>query len=174
MKNFLQNLFKSLQKETIVEKVVEKIVYVDKPVPVVPKTNREKLLDIAISAYGTDPTPKDEQSDEFACVHSLTTLLKKLFPDFPVMTYTPTFLTKIRSDLRFKEVKEFKAGNIIISPTNSGNGIVVGHTGIIGLGGKIYSNASSSGLWMDKFDTISWIERYSRQGKLSLYIFELL
>lgn len=172
MKNFIQNFLKALQ----TEKIVEKIVYVEKPYvpPIVIKSNREKLLDIATSALGTDPTPKDEQPDEYACVHSLTTLMRNLIPDFPIMTYTPTFLTKLQSDLRFKASTELKEGNIVISPTNTGNGQIVGHTGIVGKNGKILSNASSTGLWSDKFDTISWIERYSRQGKLSLYIFELV
>jgi hypothetical protein len=142
--------------------------------PTPPKTNRERLIEISENYFNIDPTPNDEQPDDYACVHSLTTIIKKLYPDFPVMTYTPTFLTFLRGDKRFKETFELKEGNIIVSPTLSGNGTIVGHTGIIGKAGKIYSNATSSGMWMDKYDAVSWIDRYSRKGGLSLHIFEVL
>jgi len=82
-------------------------------------------------------------------------------------------LEYIKKDTRFKETTEFKTGNIIISPTKSGAGRIVGHVGIIGKDGKILSNSSSTGLWFDKFDNISWIDRYSRVGGLNMYIFEL-
>jgi len=167
MKEFIKELYKNLYKEDLV-----KTVYVQPPV--IEKTNREKLLDFALTFYGTDPTPSDLQPDDYACVETLTTILRKYLKDFPIMTYTPLFLKQLQSDIRFKASNEFKEGNIIISVTKTGNGTVVGHTGIIGRNGKILSNASSSGLWTDKYDNISWIERYSRQGGLALYIFELL
>ena len=141
---------------------------------IVPKSNREKLLDLAYSVLNTDPTPKDEQPDEFACVHSLTTILRMQLTDFPIMVYTPILLGYLKEDKRFKASNEFKAGSIIISPTNTGNGSIVGHTGIIGRNGEILSNSSATGLWSNKYTIPSWIERYSRQGRLSLYIFELI
>ncbi|MGV8131591.1 MAG: hypothetical protein ACP5N7_05835 [Candidatus Pacearchaeota archaeon] len=171
MKELLKSIYKSLYNEDLIKMVA---VEVCPPPPIVLKTNREKLIDIANSFIGIDPTPKDEQPDGYACVHSLTTIINKLFSDFPIMIYTPDFLVKLQSDKRFKATKEFKEGNIIISPTNTGNGTVVGHTGIIGKDGIIWSNASSSGLWDKKYDTLSWIDRYSRNGKLSMYLFEIL
>lgn len=167
MKDLIKNIYYALFQEDLVSTV-----YIDRPLP--PKTNRQKLFELAVFHYQTDPTPKDEQPDEYACVHSLTTIIKKLLPDFEIMVYTPTFLKAIQKDKRFKPTTEFKEGNIIISPTLSGNGSVVGHTGIIGKDGKIYSNSSSTGLWDDKFDNVSWVDRYSRKGGLSLHLFELL
>ena len=169
MKELFKNLYYAFFKEELINTV-----YVEKEIPKPVKSNREKLLDLAIAHYNTDPTPKDEQPDEYACVHSLTTILKKLVPDIEIMIYTPTFLKALQKDKRFKPTTEFKEGNIIISPTLSGNGTIVGHTGIIGKEGKIYSNASSTGLWYDKYDNVSWISRYSRQGELELYLFELI
>lgn len=169
MKNKLADFLKGFYESLTGEKLIQ---YIEKTVQIIPQTNRERLYEIAIKYMETDPTPLDEQPDEYACVHSLTTILKKLLPDFPVMTYTPTFLEALKKDNRFKVTSEFREGNIIISPTLSGNGTVVGHTGIIGKNGKIMSNSSATGLWTDKFDLISWVERYNRGGKLSLYIFE--
>lgn len=170
MKDLIKQIYKALYNEDLVQ-VVEK----DCPVPPPPiKSNREKLYDFAITFLNTDPTPKDEQPDEYACVHSLTTILKLYLPDFPIMTYTPTFLTKLKGDSRFRPTNEFKEGNIIISPTGFGNGSVVGHTGIIGLNGEILSNSSATGLWSNKYTTLSWIDRYSRTGGLPVYLFELI
>jgi len=169
MKNLLISLRKIFYK-TDVTKPINCPEYVP---PVVEKTSGEKLYEFCMQYYNTDPTPKDEQPDEFACVHSITTILDKYFNGYPIMTYTPTMLEYIKKDTRFKETTEFKTGNIIISPTKSGAGRIVGHVGIIGKDGKILSNSSSTGLWFDKFDNISWIDRYSRVGGLNMYIFEL-
>lgn len=167
LKIILENLYQYLYRNPIVPTPV-----VETPKLVI-KSNREKLLDIAIANYGIDPTPKDEQPDEFACVHSLTTIVKQLLPDFKVIVYTPDLVIQLQNDNRFKEVLEFKPGNIIISATSTGNGTIVGHTGIISNNGKVLSNSSATGLWFDKFDLMSWIERYSRRGQLALYVFEL-
>jgi hypothetical protein len=166
MKEFIKSFYQSYYKEDLVKVEV-------KECPQPKKTNRDKLCEFAYTFLNTDPTPKDEQPDEVACVHSLTTILNK-YIGHPIMTYTPTFLEAIKKDARFKEVTEFKPGVIIISPTATGNGSIIGHTGIVGKGGKILSNASSTGLWTDKYDTVSWIDRYSRKGGLSLYLFELI
>lgn len=141
--------------------------------PVPAKTNGEKLYTFALTFFNTDPTPKDEQYDGVACVHSLTTILNKYF-GFPIMTYTPVLLAHLKTDARFKAINEFKEGSIIVSPTESGNGSIIGHTGIIGRNGKILSNSSATGLWNDKYDCVSWVDRYSRKGGLSLYIFEVV
>lgn len=142
--------------------------------PVVEKTAGEKLYEFSLNFYDTDPTPKDIQPDEYACVESLTAILSVYFKgDFKSMTYTPTLLEYLKTDKRFKQSLEFKTGSIILSPTKSGAGRIVGHVGIIGKDGKIFSNSSATGKWFDKFDIISWIDRYSRVGGLDMYIFEL-
>ena len=168
MKDFFKNFYRYFYKESLI-KEIEK----DCPIPLIPeKTNREKLLDIAITFYNIDPTPRDEQPDEVACVHSLTTIIKKLIPDFPIMTYTPTLLDYLLKDIRFKETNEMKEGIIIISPT--GEGKIIGHTGIIGKNGTIYSNNSLNGLWDTKYTIPSWIKRYCVDGNIPIYLFELL
>jgi hypothetical protein len=169
MKELLKNIYKTLYKEDLVQ--IETI-----PCPVVvppPQTPSERLVELSEGYFNTDPTPKDEVSDYIACVHSLTTILKKMFSDFPVMTYTPTLLNFLQMDKRFKATTEWKEGTIIISPTNTGNGKIMGHCGCLGKAGKIFSNSSETGLWSDKYSTIDWIDRYSRKGGLALYLFEL-
>src|SRR5690348_9119834 len=99
MKELLKNLYKYIYNKDIVE--IPKIIVPE-------KTNRERLYELAVSAIGSDPTPNDEQPDEFACVHSLTTIVRKLLPDFQIMTYTPTLTSSLRSDKRFIRTPEAK------------------------------------------------------------------
>ena len=167
----MKELIKKLYEALFLEKL-EKIVEI--PCPIKPKTNNEKLLELALSYYNTDPTPKDEVNDEVSCVFSLTTIIKKLLPDFPIMDYTPTLLKYIQNDKRFIKTTEFKEGNIIISTTKTGNGTRMGHCGVVSKNGKILSNSSATGLWTDKYDNLSWIQRYSREAQLSLDLFELV
>lgn len=143
------------------------------PIPVPEKTAGEKLYEFCMQYYNTDPTPNDVINDEFACAEAISTILNKHLGNFPTIVYTPKLLEHLKNDTRFKETTEFKTGNIIISPTGSGAGRKTGHVGLIGKDGKILSNSSSTGLWFDKFDNVSWIDSYSRQGGLLLYIFEL-
>lgn len=171
MKNLLISLLKTyynvdVEKPTIIEKIVE----IEKPIK---KTKGEELYEFCMQFYGKDITPKDTINDEVACAEVMTTILNKYFGSYPIVTYTPLLLNTLKNDSRFKEITEFKTGNIIISPTGSGAGKTTGHVGLIGKGGKIISNSSQTGLLLDKFDTISWIDRYSRQGGLLLYMFEL-
>lgn len=166
MKQLFKDLYKLIWNE--------ELVHIEYPIKVIlPKTNTEKLIEVAESFLKKDASPLDEQPDEVACVSSLTKILT-LVIDVPHMTYTPKFLTYLRGDKRFKEIKEFKKGAIIISPTGFGNGSVMGHTGIIWNDGLIMSNSSSTGLWDTKFDNLSWIDRYCRNGGLPVYLFELV
>lgn len=164
IKDFLRNIYKYLYRDDIITKEIEK--------PIV-KTKGELLLDFAITFINTDPTPKDEVPDETSCVFSLTTILNQ-YMKFPVLDYTPTLLSTLKNDKRFKESVEFKLGSIILSPTGSGNGSIQGHVGIITREGKILSNSSLTGLWTDKYDSISWIQRYSKKGGLDIHIFEVV
>lgn len=174
MKQILKQVFRTAYRFIFEEDLLQTI---EKscPAPEIPaETSGEKLYRLAMNHYGTDPTPDDKVDDEISCVYSLTTILKEVVPDFPVMEYTPRFLEQIEKDARFRKTVEFKKGNIIISPTGSGSARITGHTGICGINGKILSNSSATGLWTDKFDQISWIDRYSRMGGLDVHIFELV
>lgn len=145
------------------------------PIPVPEKTKGEKLYEFCMQFYNTDPTPKDEVDDEVSCVFSITTILNKFFNgDFKIIDYTPTFVTQLKNDSRFKLSNEFKLGNVIVFPTLSGNGKVTGHTFIVGKSGKMLSNNSATGEWTDKYDTNMMIERYVRVGQLRMYIFEVI
>lgn len=57
------------------------------------------------------------------------------------------------------------AGSIIISPTALRNGKpVVGHVGILGKSGLVYSNSSSQALWVQNYTVAAWHSRYEDKG----------
>ena len=62
------------------------------------------------------------------------------------------------TDKRFKRVNTPEKGDIIISPTDYGQGY--GHTGIVSDGGKIMSNNSKTFLWDEHLSIGEWWLKY--------------
>ncbi len=138
------------------------------------KTPSEILLDLAEAFTNIDPTPKDEVDDALACAHSLTTILRKMYTDFPASTYTPVTLADLKKSKHFKGTLDIKPGYVIISPTGAGNGTIRGHCGIIGRNNTIWSNHSNTGLWQDYFTIDKWVARYRHKGGLPVLVFQPL
>lgn len=125
---------------------------------------RARLLAVARFALGTDASPLDIVNDELGCAESVSTLIGKVIP-FPVITGTWTLNEYLDNDNRFVRIEsQPEAGDIIISPTGSGNGRIRGHVGIIGEAGIVYSNNSATGLWDDLYTLTSWNDRYFGLG----------
>ena len=144
----------------------------DTPEPVKDSLS-DKLLAEAKSKLGQDVTTKDLAPTELACVEAVTEILNKVVP-FPIMTYTPTFLTELKKDSRFKATLDLKAGNIIVSPTGSGNGTVRGHAGILDDNGRIMSNSSATGKWEANYTIDGWVDRFRVKGKMPIVVLELV
>ncbi len=69
---------------------------------------------------------------------------------------------------------EVVPGTIIISPTGLGTNPQMphGHVGIVSSDGKIMSNTSATGLWMENYDLVSWHERYAVGGGYPVKFFK--
>lgn len=135
------------------------------------RTTRQKLYEVAVRTLGKDASPLDLVNDDLGCAESVSTLLSKIMA-FSIITGTYTMLERLSKDSRFVRVYEpVMAGTIILSPTGTGNGKIIGHVGIVGLNGKVYSNNSATGLWDDYYTIETWKQRYSDTGGLSLYFF---
>jgi len=89
-----------------------------------------------------------------------------------VVTGTSEMTTQLRKSSRFKATLDLAVGNVIISPTGSGNGKIRGHVGIIGENGKIMSNSSANGLWEENFTVKKWVDLYRGVGGLRIFVFE--
>ena len=135
------------------------------------KTNEEKLLEVAIGALDTDPTSKDEVSDEVACSEVLSTLIKKVFPDFPIINSTKDLDLKLFTDKRFKRETEPKKGRIIVSPRTNTQ---FGHTGLWITSERIASNNSKNGLFQGNYDFQSWIKEFKDKRGLRIYIYSVV
>ena len=62
-------------------------------------------------------------------------------------------------------------GSIIISPTQGANH---GHVGIVGEGGKIYSNSSDEGLFEQNYDFTKWKARYVDKLGLKMLFYDVV
>jgi hypothetical protein len=137
-------------------------------------SQKKTLLDVCKANLGNDASPKDVADDEVACAETVTTLLRQVYPEVPIITGTWTLYEYLNNPKNgFKKVTEPKAETIIISPTGSGRG--VGHTGIFDEQGLIMSN-NSFGLLRGKFTqnyTLPlWQSRYGVAQGMPILMFD--
>jgi len=137
--------------------------------------NQKRLYQESLKWIGKEASPFDSAPDDLACVESLASIIRySIIRDFPIELATWRFLTLLRNDKRFKATLDLTAGNIILSPSWSGNGKIRGHTGILGEKHTIMSNSSSTGLWEENYTIDNWIKRYRNLGGMPIYVFEPL
>lgn len=135
------------------------------------QTNRVRLYETATRHIGLDVTPLDKINDEVACAETLTTLLRLVHPDTPIIPGTATLHTYLNKHWnRFELVSSPKPGDIVLSPTVGKN---VGHVGIVGLNNTIMSNDSRTGLFVENYTVSSWKERFVTRKGLKLYWYRL-
>ena len=138
------------------------------------KPRRELLYEQARLWLGRDVSPLDLVNDDLGCAESVSCVIAKVTP-FPIITGTASLVEYLKKSTRFLPVYgNVQRGDIIISPTGSGNGRIRGHVGIFGENETIMSNDSLTGLWAQNFTTEKWFARYSVSGELKTYFFTLL
>lgn len=168
--NLLKVLWDFLQSKPVPE-VLPPVLDPDLQPIIHPMTNEEKFLKVCLDALDTDPTPKDEISDDVACAHTLSTLIKKVYPDFPILSSTKDLDAKLFLDKRFKRMDLPNKGRIIISPRTSAK---YGHCGVWITNERIASNNSSNGLFQGNYTWESWIKEFKDKRGLKIYIYELI
>lgn len=156
---FIQWLVELFKPEVVKPKIVE---------PIEP-SNAEKLRDVVLKNLGVDPTPEDKTPDDVACAESLSVLLQKVFPDFPILPSTRDLDAELSK--RFKRELEPKVGRIIISPRKVA---VHGHCGYFTTDYKIASNSSKSGLFVENYKWDSWVKEMSVNRHLPIFIYSVV
>lgn len=140
-----------------------------------PKPPMPDLYQYAKSLIGTDASPKDLARDGLGCAESVSTILRKLFPAFPVVTGTWSLYDALRNSSVFEMFPNNatpQPGDIILCVTGQGRGSVSnGHAGIVGEGSTIMSNDSKTGKWLANFTISSWRSYYGEKGKYPIYLF---
>lgn len=140
--------------------------------PPIMETNSEKFLKICLNALDTDVSPANQAPQELSCAEGLSSLIKKVFPDFPVVLSTIELFDKLKADKRLKATLNIGRAKIIISPRV---GSTPGHCGAWISETRIASNNSKNGLWQGTYDFDSWIATFGSKGRgLHTYIFELV
>lgn len=159
--------------ESLKEKKIEPNLPILTPNLPIMETNQEKLGRLAVEGLDTDVSPEDLAQDEVGCANSVSDLIKRVLPDFPIILGTSQLFWKLHIDKRFKLVTTPSKGCIIISPTVGGT---IGHTGIFITAERIASNNSNTGLFQGNYNwPDSWIATFGSGGRgLHSYIFAMV
>ena len=111
------------------------------------------------------------------CAEAVSRVICQVFPDFGIYTGTAQLDAIFRIDTRFRKLsagEEIQPGDIIISPTGSGNGKVAhGHTGIFVENKRIYSNDSATGKWIQNWTDLSWRAYFVGTGGFPVNIYRV-
>src|SRR3990167_6058245 len=140
-----------------------------------PTASGQKLYETALTFISIDASPLDNAPDELGCVESLEQVYFKAFGEYlGGGVSTLRLYYALLNNKKFVKVTSPLEGDIILSPTGMASKkteITNGHVGICGQNGKIMSNNSSNGLWMQNYDTWSWRMRFITNGGYPLYLF---
>lgn len=133
---------------------------------------KKTLVDLAKEHIGTDASPADLAPDELGCAETVTTILKKLYPQTPIITGTWTLWDYFEKHPNWFPMQQPEPGCIIISPTGTGNGKFPGHVGIMLDDGTIASNDSFTGKFERNYDLDTWKARYQEKGGFPVYYYK--
>lgn len=139
-----------------------------------PQSNREKLYQEALTWIGKDASPNNSAPQELSCAESVSNIVRKVLPDFPMILGTAELLGRLKNDPRFKATLDPKEGNIVINSTGSGNGTIRGHCGIFTTNEQIMANNSNTGLWDVKYTALTWKNYFRLKGGMPTHYFTLL
>jgi len=135
---------------------------------------RKHVHDISLSYIGTDATPADKIDDVIACAESLTTILVEAGVMNRIIPGTWTLNEYFKRNKKWVPTTNPKAGDVLVSPTGTGNGSIRGHTAIVGNNGTLMSNDSYTGKWMAHYTLETWAKRYREKGGMPMNFYTLL
>ncbi|RJQ33855.1 hypothetical protein C4568_03580 [Candidatus Parcubacteria bacterium] len=158
------------------EEVVEPILFIPEPPKPVEKTRREKFYDYAYQCLGQKKGLDRSIPKEVNCANALSHVLIGFgVSGLPIkgIASSATLDRWFAKSPGFEKVSEPQFGDIISSPTGSGNGKIRGHVGVVGKH-QIMSNNSRTGLWQSHWTLKEWIDYYQKYGGLKTNYYRLL
>jgi len=133
------------------------------------RTQKQKLIELATFALGTDISPLNLAPQEVSCSEGVSNLLSKVSDIPSSVLSTASLKTCLDDSQKFERITQPEDGCIIVSPRTA---TINGHTGIF-LGQDIASNDSSDGVFKKNYTYNSWI-KYFKEGKgLRIYLWRL-
>lgn len=140
------------------------------------KPARVHLYETALSFLGKDASPNDIAPDELGCAETVNAIYRRAFGieiGGDVSTYRMYRALDVHPN--FERVDSVAEGDIIISPTGYGNGRMKnGHVGVLGIDGKIMSNDSNTGKFVENFTVGRWNQHYGMKGGYPLAFFRVV
>jgi hypothetical protein len=130
------------------------------------------LLDVCKAHIGKDASPSDKAPDELGCAETVTEILKKVYPETPIITGTWTLWAYFSKSALWFPMLEPEPGCVVISPSGKGNGKFPGHAGFIMDDGTIASNDSYTGKFERNYTLDTWKERYQKKGGFPVYFYK--
>lgn len=122
---------------------------------------RQLIHKRALEHLGVDASPQDIAGDELGCAESVTTIVKKVLPQMPVITGTWTLYEYLQKSRDWIPTTNPKPGDIILSPTGIVSKVKIGHVGIVGVNNTVMSSSSyNQGKWMTNYTTETWRNKY--------------
>lgn len=123
---------------------------------------------------GKDASPEDEAPDELGCAESVSKIINRVVP-FPTEVSTIKLQKRLETSKYFERVWGREVvGDVMVSPTGSGDGLKTGHTWIYMGEGKWASNSSYTGTWEVNYTTETIKKLWNINHKMPLYIYRLV
>lgn len=132
------------------------------------------LYETAKKHLGQDVTPKDEVDDDVACASSYNKIVSLAFGS-PAGGEASTWwlLKALEASDKYAEVAIPIEGDTLIAATGTGGSSSVknGHVAICLEEGKLASNSSDTGLWVQNYNLYTFNYRYNTLGRFPVRIF---
>src|SRR3990167_8383457 len=154
--------------EPVMENTVNK--EVDEAVKEVMKSKRQRILEAARTALGTDASPNNKTSRETACAETVSHIIHPITESIPTDVLSTVELTYyLDQSHEYIDTRLPKEGNIIMSHRKGGQ---LGHTGIFITPDTIASNDSRTGKFEINYNLDEWAAEMRGKRWLNILIFE--
>jgi hypothetical protein len=134
---------------------------------------RRTLSQLIEANIGIDASPNDLAPDELGCAETVTTLLKQIHPQMPILTGTWSLYDYLRNPKNgWERTPVPQPECIIISPTGLGKKGTNGHVGFCLKDDVIASNSShpsSKGKFIKNFTVHTWLNYFGGMNYPTFY-----
>lgn len=147
------------------------------------QTAASKLYIAAKDSLGKHMTLNEAVSAEVGCAEAISAVLKLAGYEVPKLGIpgTADLADWLSSNPHFELINIPEKAAIVVSSTGTGNGLIRGHTGILGGFGiafqndyGIMSNNSDSGLFLELWNVNKWDRYYRQYGGLKTQYFRAI
>lgn len=136
---------------------------------------KRTLLDVCEEVLGTDASPADKARDEVGCAETVTTILRQVYPETPIILGTWTLWEYLENkEHGWKRVNDYLPGTVVLCATGMGKRGAVGHVGIVMNDGLIASNNSFGvykGQFTKNYTPELWKKKYTGDQGMPVYLY---